>query len=161
MSEELERRRGRRRPLLNWMLLGGALLAALILAVVALRGEDAELATGREDVPETTPTALGALPEGVEEATLTVEGGAFAVDELVLQEGEPTELHVVNGDAVPYRLRIGDLLTPTPIDANVVTDIKFTTPNANTYEGQLLPAEGDEVLDTLRVVIRAPGGVAP
>ncbi len=160
MSEEQGRRRGRRGPWLNWMLLGTALLAAVILAVLASRDDEAEVATEREDVPETTPTALAALPGGVEETALTVQGGAFAVNELVLQEGEPTELDVVNGDGVPYRLRIGDLITPTPIDANGVTVVKFTTPIASTYEGQLLAAEGDEVLDTLRVVIRSPGGVA-
>ncbi len=161
MREEQGRRPRRRGAWLNWILLATALLAAVILAVLAYRDDNADVATEREDVPEITPTALAALPEGVEETSLTVEGGAFAVDELVLQEGEPTELHVVNSDAVPYRLRIGDLVTPTTIAADMVTEVKFTTPNANTFEGQLLAAEGDEVLDTLRVVIRSPGGVAP
>lgn len=162
MNTVRRRRSGQRGPWLNWMLLATALLAAVLLAVFAARDDgDAGVATEREDVPEITPTAVAALPEGVGEASLVVMDGAFGVDELILQEDEPTELHVVNSDAVPYRLRIADLVTPSPIAASAVTDIKFTTPTANVYEAQLLATEGQAVLDTLRVVIRSAGGVAP
>ena len=135
----------------------------LLLGILAgCADEEEEVATDREGIPTVTPTAVAALPDAVEEATLTIAGGAFGVDELVLHEGEPTVLHVVNADDRAYRFRIvEDLVTATPIAADGTTDVKFTTPLANVYEGQLLAAEGDDVVDTVRVVVQAAGGVEP
>ena len=137
-------------------------LAPLLLGMLAGCGdEDEEVATDREGIPTVTPTAVAALPDAIEEATLTIAGGAFGVDELVLQEDEPTVLHVVNADDRAYRFRIvEDLVTATPIAADGTTAVKFTTPLANVYEGQLLAAE-DDVVDTIRVVVQAAGGVEP
>lgn len=140
-------------------LLRVALLLILPLVLVGcLHEEDSEGATEREGVPETTPTALSDLPQGIEAAEIVVEGGDFTVDDLNLLAGEPTELQVINRDSQAYRLQIENLVVATPIAANATSDVEFTTPNPGEFEGQLLAEEEDEVLDTLRVVVRSPGG---
>ena len=144
------------RPLL-WLI-----LLPLLVALAACGDSDEELATEREGVPTVPPTTLAALPDDIGEATLAITGGAFGVEELLLQEDEPTLLHVVNNDDRAYRFRVvEDLVTLTPIAPRATTDVGFTTPKANVYEGQLLPAEGEETLDTVRVVVLGPGGLRP
>lgn len=151
-ADELAMRFGRR-----W---APALLGLLLAVALAGCGEEEEVAEPREAVPNVTPTALAALPEGVEEATLEIRDAAFGVDEVILQEAEPTVLHVVNYDDRTYLLRIvEDLVTATPIPAATTTNVAFTTPKAAEYEGQLLDAESEDVLDTVDVVVQAPGGV--
>jgi hypothetical protein len=144
---------------------GRALLRLAVLLVLplvlvgCLHQEDREGATEREVVPETTPTALADLPQGIEAAELVVEDGDFAVEELNLLAGEPTDLRVANRDSRAYRLQIEDLVVATPIAANATSEVEFTTPNPGEFEGQLLAEEEDEVLDTLRVVVRSAGEV--
>lgn len=136
----------------------------LCLPVLLLMGcgEEEEVAENPVLIPDTSPTAIADLPEEIEEATIEIASGEFGVDNLVLQEGAPTVLFVVNADDQPYRFQIvEDLLTATAIAAGTTTEINFTTPNAATYEGQLLGADTDEVLDTLDVVVQAPGAVQP
>jgi hypothetical protein len=102
-----------------------------------------------------------AVPAPLETTGLAVLDGAFLGDELVLRQGVPTLLHVANGDDRDYLLRIGDLLTPTPIPASATTAVQFTTPVVETYEARLLDAETEEVVATLPVRVVPPGGVAP
>ncbi len=135
------------------------LVLALLAACV---GEDEEVANQRQVALRVTPTAIAALPPGIEEATLHIRDGQFGVDQLLLQEDEPTVLHVVNTDERAYRLRIvEDLVTATPIAPSTTTPLGFTTPDAGRYEGQLLAAEGDEVLDTVAVIVQSPGALQP
>lgn len=122
---------------------------------------DESIATDREALPEAAPSSLDDLPDDIEEATLPIAGGAFEVDELILRVDEPTVLHVVNGDGRPYLLAIGDLLPASAIAADGITNVEFTTPNVRTLEGALLDVDGEAVLDTVRIVIQAPGGVGP
>ena len=140
-----------------------SVLAPLLLVLLAAGGDgDEEVATEREGVPTAPPTTLAALPDDIGEATVEIASGAFGVEELTLQENEPTLLHVVNNDDRAYRFRIvEDLVTATAIAPRATTDVGFTTPRANVYEGQLLPAAGEEVLDAVRVVVLGPGGVEP
>lgn len=123
--------------------------------------DDESIATDREALPEAAPSSLDDLPDDIEEATLPIAGGAFEVDELLLRADEPTVLHVANGDGRPYLLAIGDLLPASAIAADGITNVEFTTPNARTLEGALLDVDGEAVLDTVRIVIQAPGGVGP
>jgi hypothetical protein len=101
------------------------------------------------------------VPAPIEVTGVVVADGAFALDELRLREGVPTILHVANADDRPYRLRIGALVTTTPLPADAVTTIEFTTPTDAAYEGQLLAAEGDRALDAVRVVVAPPDEVVP
>ena len=135
-----------------------SLLPLAVLLLLAGCGE-LEVATERVTVPDVAPQAMDDLPDANEEARVAVDGGAFSVDELVLLEDEPTVLRVVNLDPEPYRFRIVEtLVTATELPANTATDVAFTTPNANTYEGQLLRPEAEEVVDTMVVTVQAPGG---
>ncbi len=121
-----------------------------------------EIATERESTIDVSPAAIASLPEDIEEASVTVANGMFGVDVIRLLEGVPTVLHVTNEDDRAYRLQIvEDLVTAAPIASNATTDIEFTTPNAGEFEGQLLPDEGDDVLDTVQVIVRSAGGVQP
>lgn len=139
------------------------LLLSLTITLAVLSGCGAgEIGIYRDTAPAVSPTAIAALPDDIEEAELVVTNGAFGAEDLFLLEGAPTVLHVTNRDARDYRFWIvEDLVGTFPIAANAVTDIEFTTPNADVYEGQLLAAEGDEPLDTVRVVVRTAGGVEP
>jgi hypothetical protein len=54
------------------------------------------------------------------------------------------------------------LVTPTDIPASATTDVKFTTPNADRYELELLPASGSaDALDSIDVILQAAGAVEP
>jgi hypothetical protein len=146
----------------SWNRLRRVLMLVALATALAGCGDKEEVATDREAIPNASPTALAALPDDIEEATVLVESGTFLVEELVLSRGEPTVLHVVNADDRAYRLTITeDLVRPTLIAASGTTNVGFTTPDADVYEGQLLAAERDNVLDTVRVVVQAVGGIAP
>ena len=139
------------------------LLLSLALALAVLAGcGPGEIGTYLEGAPPVSPTAIAALPDDIEEAELIVANGSFGVEDLFLLEGAPTILHVANSDERDYEFRIvEDLVAPYPIAANAVTDIEFTTPNADVYEGLLLSDDGEDVLDTVRVIVRSAGGVEP
>lgn len=138
-----------------------------VLLVPTLTGcsvgdSDEEVVTERENPALVTPSALVEVPPSTEEATIHIAAGPFGEELLILQEDEPTVLHVVNGDETAYRLWIGEaLLTTTAIPAAAVTDVGFTTPNAAEYEGSLLAAEDDTVLDTVVVRVQSAGAVQP
>lgn len=137
------------------------LLIPLCLALlVACGDEECEVAKETLNVPEVTTGASDELPEGIEVATVEITDGAFSVDELLLQQAEPTVLDVVNNDDEDYTLRIGDLVGDTLIPAGASVEVEFTTPSAETYEGRLLSADGT-VLSEMRVIVQAPGAVEP
>lgn len=118
-------------------------------------GEDGAVAAvvqSDEAVPTAGDVDVSAATN--QDAALAVAGSSFGAEELVLRAGGATTLRVANGDDRAYRLRIGDLVAPTPIVAGGVTQIHFTTPTDAVYEGQLLHANEDRVLDALRVVVR-------
>lgn len=136
------------------------LIPLCLVLLVACGDEDEEVATDRLVVPEVTPGASDELPQGIESATIEVSDGAFGVDELLLQQAEPTVLDVVNNDDEDYTFRIDDLVGDTLIPAGTTVEIEFTTPSAETYEGRLLAADGT-VLSEMRVIVQAPGAVEP
>ena len=112
--------------------------------------------------PAVLPTAISSQPNDIEAVTVDVSNGQFAVDDIVLLEGAPTVLHLANRDDQAYRLQIVPaLVNPTPIPAATTTIVSFTTPNAGEFAGQLLGADSAEVVDTVRVVVRSPGGAVP
>lgn len=112
--------------------------------------------------PAVSPPASSSQPNDIEALIVGVSNGQFAVDDIVLLEDAPTVLHLENRDDQAYRLQIEPaLVNLTPIPAATTTIVSFTTPNAGEFEGQLLGTDSAEVLDTVRVVVRAPGGVVP
>lgn len=131
------------------------LLAGLLVAC----GEE-EVATDREVVPDVTPAASDELPQGIEAVTVEISDGEFVADELLLQQGEPTVLRVINSDDTAYQLEIGDLVPATAIPARATTDVEFSTPKAATYTGVLQGEDGTPVSE-FTVIVRAPGGVDP
>lgn len=135
----------------------GVMVLLLLSGCIFGDSETSEELVGSTNV---TPSAIGALPEDIGEVTITIADGAFDVENVLLQEGQPTVLHVVNNDDRAYRLKIGEsLVAAEPIAASTTTDIQFTTPNADIFDGELLAEETDEVIATIEVVVRAPGGV--
>lgn len=138
-----------------------SLVAVMILLLVSTCGDDSEVAEERDVVPAVTPSALAALPEGVEVASIVIQDGEFQTSEIILQEDEPSVLSVDNQDDRAYRLQIGDLVTPTEIRANAVTEVKFTTPIPEEYEAELLAEEEDDVIATIPVVVISPGETNP
>ncbi len=125
------------------------------------RPPDSEAATTDDWEDSEVAGLVTMLPAAVQEATIEVRDGNFGVDELTLREGEATTLQVVNRDDRSYRLRIGDLVTPTPVAPNATTEIHFTAPTIEAYSGQLLEAEGDQVLDTVLVAVQLAGEIVP
>ena len=133
----------------------GVLLGMTLLVAC---GDDDDVATEREEIPAVTPGSNDEIPQGIEAATVSISDGAIGVDELMLQQGEPTELRIVNEDETAYTFEIQDLVASTSIPASTTTDVGFSTPSAGTFTGRLLDADGT-VLDEFRVVVQAPGGV--
>jgi len=136
------------------------LVPLCLMLLVACGDEDEEVATDRLTVPEVAPGASDELPQGIESATVEITNAEFGVDELLLQQAEPTVLDVVNNDEEDYTLQIGDLVGDTLIPAGTTVEVEFTTPTAETYEGRLLAADGT-VLSEMRVIVQAPGAVEP
>lgn len=134
-------------------------LPLVLLLIAGCGGEEA--ARDPVFIPDVSPAAIVELPEGFEVATIDIAAGQFGVAEVVLQEAEPSVLHAVNADDQSYRFRIEDLVTTTAIAPEATTKIMLTTPNAAIYEGQLLDAAADDVLETLEVVVIGPGAVQP
>lgn len=134
------------------------LLLPLLMAVLVGCG-GTKVASDRNTAPQVAPGASNKLPQGTEEATLKIAGGAFGSGKLRLQQGQPTTLHIVNGDNTAYRLKIEGLVIATAIPAGATTDVAFTTPKAGTYTGQLLAADNNSVLSEIQVTVQAPGGV--
>lgn len=96
----------------------------------------------------------------LEGAEIVVEDGAFTDDSIELIAGDPSVLSLENRDSEDYRFEIEDLVTITTIPAGETVDIQLTTPTAGEFEGMLLAGEADAVVDTLSVIVRAPGGVS-
>lgn len=143
----------------RWSWLRIMVLLMAIAPLAACGTDDEEVATDREEVPDLTPEAANELPEGVETLAIEIEGGAFSVEEIVLTQGEPTELVIANGDDEAYEFAIGDLVTPQEIPAGETVEIGFTTPDPDTYTGELLDSEGD-VVSELRVEVTGAGGTS-
>jgi hypothetical protein len=115
-----------------------------MLLLLAGCGEEEMVATERTAVPNASPTTLAEVPGSIEAVTVTVASGKFGVDQLTFQEDQPSVLRVTNNDATAYRIQIKpNLVIATSIPANKTTDIQFTTPKANTYEGDLLAADSE------------------
>jgi hypothetical protein len=134
------------------------------LVVLLLTGCAREMAVATDPAlpPAVSLAAISSQPNDIAAVTVAVSNGQFAVDDISLLEDAPTVLHQENRDEQPYRLQIVPaLVNPTPIPAATTTIVSFTTPNAGEFEGQLRGADSAEVLDTVRVVVPSPGGVAP
>lgn len=140
------------------LFLRGVLLLVVVGSLVAC-GDEEEVATEREEVPDPSPMAVNELPQGIEAASLEIVDGAFAVEELILRRGEPTDLLVINLDDESYLFRIENLVADQEIPADSTTEIGFTTPDPDTYTGQLLDADGDSVLSEVTVEVQEAGGL--
>lgn len=138
--------------------LRGVLLLMVVGSLVAC-GNDEEVATEREEVPDVSPMASDELPQDIEATSLEIVDGEFTVDELILHQGEPTELVVVNRDDESYLFLIEDLVFDQEIPADSTTEIGFTTPDSGTYTGQLLNAEDDSVVADVTVTVQEVGGL--
>lgn len=143
----------------TWPGLIAIVLAALL--VLSACGDESEVAEERDAVPSVTPVALDALPEGVEVVDVLIQDGEFQTDEIILQENEPTVLRISNQDDQRYALEIGDILTPAELEPNEVTTIEMTTPLPEEYVGELLTEDEEEVVDTIPVLVVAPGRTDP
>jgi hypothetical protein len=141
-----------------------AMVAALTLVALLATGCSRDMAVANDPTvpPAVSPVVISSMPNDIEAVSVAITGGRFGVDRIELLEDAPTVLHLENGDDTAYRLQIVPaLVNPTPIPAKATTVVSFTTPNAAEFAGQLLGADSAEVLDTVRVVVRSPGAVAP
>jgi hypothetical protein len=138
------------------------LLVASTLLLAAC-SDDSKESDDRDTFGNVTPEQRANVPVEVEEVTIAISDGEFDVETITLQEDEPSIVHVENADGQAYRVQITpELVTPTDIPASAATDVKFTTPNADRYELELLPASGsDEALDSIDVIVQAAGAVQP
>jgi hypothetical protein len=135
----------------------GALLALMLLLSACGGTQDVSnnLTPIAPNVPEND---LAKVPAGLEEATVTIENGTFAERDLSLQVNQQTVLNVNNRDDVVYQLQIvPNLVIPTQIGAATTTQLELTTPNAGTFEAQILGQDG-KVLATLPVNVETPDG---
>jgi len=144
----------------GWQRLPQEASVVLLSGLLVACGGEEEVATDREVVPDVTPAASDELPQGIEAATVEISDGELVADELLLQQGEPTVLRVINSDDTAYLLEIGDLVPATAIPASATTDVEFTTPKAGTYTGQLQGEDGTPVSE-FTVTVQPPGGVDP
>lgn len=139
-----------------------ATLGLIMFLTTGCSPRDMAVANDPTVPPAVSPVVISSMPNDIEAVTVAVNGGQFAVEDIQLLEGAPTVLHLENGDDDNYRLQIVPaVVNPTPIPGNATTVVSFTTPNAGEFEGQLLKSESSEVLDTVRVIVRAPGAVQP
>ncbi len=136
-------------------------MLSLVMVFAAACGDDdddqAEVADQADQPFTASPTAIAGQESDTEELTLVVENGEFDESDIELMEGRPTILLVENRDDEAYRLNIGDLVVNEGIPAGTTTRVEFTTPVVEDYEAELLPAEGDEALDTMQVRVIGPG----
>ena len=135
-------------------------LTMCIVVFGACRGDESK--TVDEDVVpvQVSPGNLNEVPEGVEEVSISISGGAIELESVTLQQNEPTILHIDNQDQAAYSIQIvPNLVTPTTVGASSITDVSFTTPNANRYTLELRVADGTGApLDTVDVLVQSPGG---
>ena len=139
------------------------LIVAIGLILPACGDDDAAVARDKDLPLDLSPTALdGAdVPEGVEDASLTVTNGQFKETELVLQVGQPTRLSIRNDDDMAYQFEIvPDLVDKSDVPANVTSVIDFTNPDAGTYHARLLDGDGITLRDELTVVVQTPDDAA-
>lgn len=140
---------------------GTAILLMLAFSGLACGEDETEIARDPVRPSDASPTALAEVSGSTEVAQVAIVDGTFSVEEVITQQLEPMILKVDNQDATPYRLRIDDLVAPTEIAANTVTEVEFTTPSTGRFDGDLLAVEGDDTLDDLVVTVIAPGATNP
>ena len=127
-----------------------ALTLSLVLMTSACIEDDTEVARDPVRIPDVNPTAQ-----------VSITDGSFSVEEVVLQQLEPTIIEVTNHDDRAYRLEIADLVSPAEIAPNTLTQVEFTTPDDGLFTGALLAADNDEVLDTVFVAVQDEGATGP
>lgn len=134
--------------------------SVLLVFSVACMGNDTEVAETDQGVTA-SPTALAELPADIEVANITIKDGMFSVAEVIVQQGTPSILDVVNQDDRAYRLKIDDLVAPTDIAADATTRVSFTTPKVDRYQAELLASDSDDVLAQITLNVIGPGGTQP
>lgn len=159
--ERLRRSRGRQAVRM-------ALLAASSLLVLVGCGDEDDnagdqavltQAAGPRTNVQVSPASNQRVEQGVEGELITIENGGFDVETVTGQVQEPNVLTIVNQDDAAYRFGIENLLQPVSIAAGEETRVEFTTPTAGQFEGQLYPAEGDDVIATIQFEVQEPGGL--
>lgn len=145
-----------------WALLRlSILVAALLLVSTACMGDKTEVAREVDKGEQASPTALAEMPQDINVARITIKDGAFSVEEVIVQQAEPSILNVENQDGRAYRFEIDDIVAPTDVAANTTTRVAFTAPKADRYTGKLLAVDSDAVIAQITVDVSAPGAVAP
>lgn len=134
-------------------------LCAVLLVAACGDDDNDQVADPVEGDVIGSPTAAAGLEEDIEEIAIEIEGGELVDDEIELTEGRPTVMRVTNQDDEAYVLVIDPLVSETTIPAGDDITIGFTTPAAETYTGELLPASGGEPLDTMRVLVNNAAGI--
>lgn len=136
-----------------------ALVAGALLAGAACSTGSDEVADDQDTgaAASASPTAAGGVPEDVESVEIAIADGEFSDDQIEFQQDTPSILVVTNEDDQRYTLEIGDLVAGWQLVPSDTTTVEFTTPKANEYEAQLIPEAGGEALDTMTVVVEAPG----
>ena len=136
-------------------------MLSFMMVLAAACGEDdddqAAVANQADQPFSGSPTALAGQESDTEEITVVIENGEFNESDIELTEGSPTIMVVENRDGEAYRLTIGDLVVSQGIPAGSSTRVEFTTPVVEDYTAELLPAEGEEALDTMEVRVIGPG----
>jgi hypothetical protein len=138
-----------------------ALVAVVVLMTAIACRDDTTSATPFGGVFTGSPTAAPGLQDMPEQLDVTVSGGEFDVREIRVIVDVPTMMRVTNEDAQDYVLRIGNLVTETPLPAGETVEVNFTTPTADTYEAELLDGPDGDQLDRAVLVVRQPGGGTP
>ncbi|HEU5433836.1 MAG TPA: cupredoxin domain-containing protein [Thermomicrobiales bacterium] len=138
-------------------------LALAIGGLTACVGQETKPSQPVESHPIASPgTATSLEPVGIQTTDVKVSDGKFGVDSIALQEDRPSIVKIDNADATPYRFQVApDLVIATPVPASTTTAISFTNPKAGAYKGELLPAQGDQPLDSLDVNVQAASGNVP
>lgn len=153
VANDEKRRRAYLRPPVAFMV-SGAVLLLVIASLILLQS------FGVPPFGDDEPAVRDALEE---------DWGDRAEDDVTLPEeqpgafrpGDPLEVAgIVVADGA-YRLRIRDLVASASLPTDDATMIEFTSPEVEVYEGQLLPAEGDEALDTDWVAVEEAGVTEP
>jgi hypothetical protein len=120
-----------------WLLLVAIIAATVLVGAYGLSAarEPEDAATNLTPIAPNVPEQdLADVPQGLEEASLTIDGGKFVDRGLSLQQNQPTVLRIINRDDQSYQLQIVPaFVDPTPIAASTTTQIEITDPDGATY----------------------------
>jgi hypothetical protein len=143
----------------SWLLLAAT---GLMLLTVACGNKQNDSAKDQVAPYSGSPTALAARPNNASQTTVQINNGKLSEDGVEFQQNESGALIIDNRDGTAYVLKVGTLIAGAQIPAKQVTNVEFSSTNADQFEAQLLPADGSgDALDTMRVTIASAGNTQP